>query len=365
MKKAMMIVLALVMVLSLAGCGGQTGGSENGGSEGYAQGEYQMIMQVVTGSGTLYDEWSQEFAALVEEMSGGRIAVEQHVAGAIVAAGDIPAAVIDGTLDASWDYTGLWAGYQHAAPLFTSVPGLFSDGRDYWMWMYEGGGLELLQGYAEDLGVKVFPVGFIDSEIFMWSNRKVESIDDLRAMSFRMMPIMGEALEREGFSSVFMPAGELIPSLETGALDGAEFAIPVFDQLLGFQDVADYYHYPGFHQPSAFLTLHMNMDWWNSLPSDLQKTVERACQVATMETWLDQGFRNIDALEDFEGKAERVPLTPELVEALDDIHQRYIESIRTSEPFTYEVYQSIEEFGKRWYPYKEAIRMEYPERYFE
>ncbi|GIS19430.1 MAG: hypothetical protein CM15mP120_13460 [Pseudomonadota bacterium] len=46
-----------------------------------------------------------------------------------------------------------------------------------------------------------------------------------------------------------IPGGEIFQALEKGAIDASKFALPVVDQSLGFNRVAKYNYYPGWHQP--------------------------------------------------------------------------------------------------------------------
>ena len=93
-----------------------------------------------------------------------------------------------------------------------------------------------------------------------------------------MMPLMGDVLSKHGFSVAFVPASEIIPDLQRGVLDAAEYSISAFDLTLGIHEVCNYVMLPGIHQPTGSLEVLINKDAWNELPDDLKKAVEIAIE---------------------------------------------------------------------------------------
>jgi TRAP-type mannitol/chloroaromatic compound transport system substrate-binding protein len=56
---------------------------------------------------------------------------------------------------------------------------------------------------------------------------------------------------RIGMNVQTMPAGEIFPSLQSGALDAAEWVGPWNDLALGLHRVRSNYYYPSIIEPSA------------------------------------------------------------------------------------------------------------------
>jgi TRAP-type mannitol/chloroaromatic compound transport system substrate-binding protein len=81
---------------------------------------------------------------------------------------------------------------------------------------------------------------------------------------------------RMGITTVGMAGGEIVPALERGLIDGAEWAIPSRDIVIGFQNAAKYYYMPSFRQPPAYHELIVNRKRWAELPADLQAIVKYA-----------------------------------------------------------------------------------------
>ncbi len=363
MKKrylAGLLVLVLIMT-SLVGCSGQASTSDNANQTAP---EKQIVWKVqgYTPAGTLYDEYGKRLADNITTMSNGRLKIEWYPADAIVPSVDGPQAVRDGVLDGLFDYSGLWSSVEYAAPLFCSSPGLFSDPTDMVAWLDYGGGRELLQEMGDKIGVHIEPAGVYDMENFLWANKPIDSIEALKSVKLRMMPIMGEILAANGCNVVFMSAAEIIPSMERGVIDAGEYSIPALDQTFGFQDVAKYYMRPGFHQPCATQQLVINKKNWESLPEDLKRIIQVACKENQMYMLNDAAARSIKAMEDFEKMGvELVVMPDEMIATLQEWTNAWYEKKVKEDPFLAKVHQSQVEFLKMWAPYKQTEKIPYPD----
>ena len=60
-----------------------------------------------------------------------------------------------------------------------------------------------------------------------------------------------------------LPGGEIFQALEKGAIDATEFSLPVVDERLGFDRVARFNYFPGWHQPftAAHLVVGIGSAW--------------------------------------------------------------------------------------------------------
>src|SRR5262245_46360810 len=89
------------------------------------------------------------------------------------------------------------------------------------------------------------------------------------------MPDPGaEVLRRMGATVVLLPAGEIAPALKSGAIDGSELVGPWMDMAIGIHQAADYYYYPGFHEPGTNNAVGINKGVWESLAASDQKIIE-------------------------------------------------------------------------------------------
>ena len=78
-----------------------------------------------------------------------------------------------------------------------------------------------------------------------WFNKEINSVDDLKGLKMRIPGMGGEVMQRAGATQVTVPASEIFTSLQTGAIDAAEWVGPYNDLTLGLHKAARYYYYPG------------------------------------------------------------------------------------------------------------------------
>src|SRR5260370_20930452 len=102
-----------------------------------------------------------------------------------------------------------------------------------------------------------------------------------------MPGVGGEVLRRLGGVVVNLAAGEIIPSLRSGAIDASEFAGPWVDMALGLHKAAKCYYYPGFHEPGAAISLAVNKKLWDGLGRTERSVIETAAAARTPPSYAD------------------------------------------------------------------------------
>ncbi|MCD6358551.1 MAG: TRAP transporter substrate-binding protein DctP, partial [Dehalococcoidia bacterium] len=312
-------------------------------------------------AGMIYHTTLEAFAKRVEEASGGRMKLEVYPAGAVVKTMEGLTGVSKGIIQANYAYSALWMGKIPAAPLLCSVPCDLND-VDMYLWLTKGGGMDLYQEMYDtnNFNVKVFLAGIVGIQNFQWTNDPIATIDDMKGVKLRMMPPMGDVLKENGMSVAFLSAAEIMPALERGVIDGAEFASSAFDYSAGYHEVCKYHTVPGIHQPSSVLEITVNKDAWNDLPTDLQYIWQNCCDAHIWECWGMENWANLDAEEAFiENGNVAVQLTPETIATLTDWTAKYFDEKSAEDPFFAKVRKSQVEFGKRWYPFRATAFVPY------
>ena len=223
-----------------------------------------------------------ELAKSIEQMSGGRLKIEPLPVGAVVGFFEVLDAVNRGALDGGLTWPGLWAGKHIAAGLFGSpLGGPFGMGQnEFTAWLFSGGGQELYNELLQK-ELRMDVVAHFTTiqpfwEAFGWLKKPVSNLEDLKKVKFRSSGIGLEMFRRMGISTVGMAGGDIVPSLERGVIDGAEWAIPSRDIVMGFQQAAKFYYMPSFRQPPTYHELIVNRKKWAELPPDLQAIVKYA-----------------------------------------------------------------------------------------
>jgi len=247
--------------------------------------------------------WAQD----IERLSGGRMKIDLYSSGELVPAFEIYDSVRVGTLDAGHTWAGYNIGKFPACTLFAATPAFF-DLLGYMTWMYEGGGKELWQEMYGD-NVVVLPAGMLWAEGGGWANKMIQSLSDFKGLKYRTVLIWGQILSEAGASVVTLPAGDIVPSLQRGTLDAAEFSTPVTDVPLGFHEVAKYCYFPGLHQIAGFLELIINPKKWQALPDDMKQVVQKFKEYGTQVVKFPKEMQQ-DILERFVKKynAQKDPM---------------------------------------------------------
>jgi TRAP-type mannitol/chloroaromatic compound transport system substrate-binding protein len=296
-----------------------------------------------------------ELGRSVEQMSGGRLKIEPLAVGAVVGFFEVLDAVNRGALDAGLTWPGLWAGKNSAAGLFGSpLGGPFGMGaNEFTAWLFAGGGQDLYNELLQK-ELKMDVVAFFTTvqplwEAFGWTKRPIKNLEDLRKLKFRSSGIGLEMFRRMGATTVGMAGGDIVPSLERGVIDGAEWAIPSRDIVMGFQQAAKYYYMPSFRQPPTFHELIVNRKKWAELPPDLQAIVKYAAmaEITRLAAYtVDQDSQAADELVNKHGV--QIVRTPEdILKAELDAIDKVLDAEAQKNPFFARVLSAQREYAKK------------------
>jgi len=220
-----------------------------------------------------------------EKMSGGRLKIEVLPGGAIVPPFEVFDATSRGVLDVGMAPFGYILGKSLAGIPLSHGPVFGMDGVDYFGWYYDGGGMELLEEFYRDvikLDLVAFPIPTDYPQALGWFTKPITNLEDLKGMKYRIYGIGAETYGKLGVSVVTLPGGEIVPAMERGVIEGAEWINCLEDKKLGLNNVAKYYYTPGMHEPVTGGQLMINRSIWEKLSPDLQEIVKVASVHATM-----------------------------------------------------------------------------------
>ncbi len=348
----------------LAAAGLITAGPEPAFAQGGASKEVAWKVQTTWPQANLLQESPTIMAKAIEEMSGGRLKMEVLSAGVVVPPFEVLDAVHKGVLDAAHAWPGYWTGKNMAAGLFGPPPaGPFGLGRDEFLsWLHVGGGMELYNELLQK-ELKLNVVAFFTTtlcywEAFGWFRKPFDTLADLKKMKFRTSGLGLQMMRGMGVAAVQMPGGEVIPALERGTIDGAEWAIPSHDILMGFQNVTKYYYMPDMRQPPGIQEFLINKSKWDELPADLKAIVKNALLAEIMRmnnASIDLDSKAIKELVEKHGvKIMRTP--EEVLKAQLAAVDKVYEEEAAKNPFFAKVLASQREFARRVVPHAAQIR---------
>ena len=245
-----------------------------------------------------------EFGADVAALTGGSLTIEVLPAGAVVGPRDIMDAVDAGLVEGGFAWTHYWGGKHVAANLFgapVAGAGVGLDNIAFLSWFQYGGGKELYDRLWDEMGVNVkgFMLQPVGPEALGWFPKQITSMDDFRQMRFRAPPgMVGAAYADIGVPAVAMGGGDILPALEKGTIDAAEWCCPKPDSVFGFQKVLKHYYLQGLHQVTVNADMYVNRDFYDSLTEIEQKALEVAANASLSKSLSYRIFENGKALKD-------------------------------------------------------------------
>ena len=238
---------------------------------------------------------ASRLAERIGELSDGRIDIEVFAAGELIPAFEVFDAVARGTMQMGHSSPTYWRGTLPAAPVFSSVPfGMLAS--EHKAWMDHGGGLELWREIYGARDIVPFVAGNTGAQMGGWFKREILSIDDLAGLKMRISGFGAEVIQRAGAVPVSLPGEELFTSLATGVIDATEWNGPFNDMAFGLHEVAPYYYYPGWHEPSGVLEALVSRDAWEALSPHLQTVIDAACRAEADFVVAEFAARNQRAL---------------------------------------------------------------------
>lgn len=261
-------------------------------------------------------------AKVLKEESDGAIVLEVHEPGNIVPAFAITQAVQEQKVPAGYTWLGYDQGHLPASPLISAVP-FGMDPMEFMAWWYNAGGQQLAEEIYHKRGLQPILCGLISPETAGWFRYPIHSLDDLKGLKIRFAGLGGRVLQRLGASVTILPGGEIFPALEKGAIDATEYSLPAVDNQLGFDRLAKYNYFPGWHQPATAFHMVINLKVWKNLALKDQKIMETACTSGVTRSLAEAEAIQGAALEDLARKGVKPSvLSDELISIL---HQTSLE----------------------------------------
>ena len=287
----------------------------------------------------------ENFARRVGEMSNGRLTVRVYGGGEVVPPFEVFDAVSQGVAEMGHGASYYWKGKIPSSVFYTAVP-FGMTAQEMNGWLHYGGGLELWRELYAPFGVRPFAGGSTGVQMAGWFNRELKSASDLDGLKMRIPGLAGEVFAASGGTAVRLAGGEIYTSMQTGVIDAVEWVGPYNDRTLGLMEVAEYYYYPGWHEPGAMLEFTVNQEAFDRLPADLQAIVEGAAR-ATNQDMLDEfTARNNQSLnsllDDYAVKLR--PLPDDVMDVLHSNSVVALEQLKAGDPMAQKIAASYEEF---------------------
>ena len=255
--------------------------------------EWEMATSWPAALVTLFGS-AQHFANEVGRLTGGRFKINPRPAGEIVGGLEVLPTVRDLGVQSGHTASYYYVGLSPVQQFGTAVPFGLTQ-RQQNAWLYKGGGLEMLhEFYAEEHGIIAFPAGGTGCQMGGWFTKELNSVADLQGLKMRIPGLAGRVLQNLGGEQVTLAGGEILPAIQQGAIDGAEFVGPTDDLILGLDQFAGdlFYYHPGWWEPGTAVEVQFPLSLWNDLPAEYQAAIEIAAASTNINTIADYDVRN-------------------------------------------------------------------------
>jgi TRAP-type mannitol/chloroaromatic compound transport system substrate-binding protein len=240
----------------------------------------------------IFHEFALDFAKKVNDTTGGDLKIEVLPAGAVVPAFGLLDAVSKGTLDGGHGVLVYHYGKQPALALWGSGPAFGMDGNMLLAWHKYGGGKDLLNKLYNSIGANVvsFPYGPMPTQPLGWFKKPITRVDDFKGLKFRTVGISIDVFTGLGSAVNALPGGEIVPAMDRGLLDAAEFNNASSDRVLGFPDVSKVCMLQSYHQNAEQFEILFNKTKFDGLPPKMKALIESTVEAASQ----DMSWKAID-----------------------------------------------------------------------
>jgi TRAP-type mannitol/chloroaromatic compound transport system substrate-binding protein len=250
----------------------------------------------------IFHEYANDFAKKVNDMAGGRLKIEVLPSGSVVPAFQLLEAVNKGTLDGGHGVLAYHYGKSPALALWGSGPAYGMDPNMVLAWHNHGGGRALLEEIYKSLGMDVVSrvYGPMPTQPLGWFKKPIAKVADLKGLKYRTVGLAVDVFTELGAAVNPLPGGEIVPALDRGLIDAAEFNNATSDRLLGFPDVVKNCMLQSFHQSGEQFEILFNKAKYDALPAELKSIIDYSVQASSADmSWkaIERNSKDYDEMK--------------------------------------------------------------------
>jgi TRAP-type mannitol/chloroaromatic compound transport system substrate-binding protein len=263
----------------------------------------------------IFHEYANDFAKKVNDMAGGRLKIEVLPSGSVVPAFQLLEAVNKGTLDGGHGVVAYHYGKNSALALWGSGPAFGMDPNMLLAWHSYGGGKALLEEIYKAINMDVvsYLYGPMPTQPLGWFKKPVARVEDMKGLKFRTVGLAVDVFTELGLAVNPLPGGEIVPALDRGLIDAAEFNNASSDRVLGFPDVVKNCMLQSFHQSGEQFEILFNKTKYNALPQELKSIIDYAVQAASADMSWKAIDRNTKDYEELKKAGVKFYKTPDAI----------------------------------------------------
>jgi TRAP-type mannitol/chloroaromatic compound transport system substrate-binding protein len=198
-----------------------------------------------------------------------------------------------------------------------------------------------------------------------WFKKPVTKVDDLKGLKFRTVGLAVDIYKGMGAAVNPLPGGEIVPALDRGLIDAAEFNNASSDRLLGFPDVAKNCMLQSFHQCSEQFEIIFNKKKYDTLPDDLKALLRHAMEAASADmSWKAIHRYSTDYLEMAAKQGVKFYKTPDAILRKQlEIWDQVVATKSAENPDFKKVIESMRAFAQRACRWQNDTNVDYKMAY--
>ena len=316
-----------------------------------AQGPISFRFQSTWPSKDIFHEYALDFAKTVNDMTGGDLKIEVLPAGAVVPAFGLLEAVSKGTLDGGHGVLVYHYGKSTALALWGSGPGFGMDANMLLAWHKWGGGKELLEKIYQGINANVvsFPYAPLFTQPLGWFKKPITKWEDFKGLKYRTVGISIDVFTGMGAAVNALPGGEIVPAMDRGLLDAAEFNNMSSDRALGFADVSKVCMLQSYHQNAEQLEISFNKTKFDALPAKMKAIISNAVDASSAQMqWkaIDRNSQDYITLQTVD-KVKFYKTPDSILKKQLDVYDQVVAKKAADNPLFKEIIESQKKFAQR------------------
>lgn len=308
----------------------------------------------------IFNEFAQDFAKKVNDMSGGELRIDVYPTNSIVKAFGIQNAVHKGILDGGHGVPTYWHDRNHAFSLFGSGPGFGMTANQLLAWIHYGGGQQLYDELVQKelaLNIQGFMYGPMPAQPFGWFRERINSLKDLQGLRFRAVGLSADVYREMGLKVTALQPSEIVSWLDKGLIDAAEFNNPSSDRALGFPSVTSVCMLKSYHQSGEVFEVIFNKERFDGLSFELRSIIRYALQASSADmSWKAAERYSDDFQEMRQRQGVRYYTTPDdILKAELVAWKKIIARESAASPIFRRVIESQMRFARRVVDFENAV----------
>src|SRR6185503_18846888 len=141
-----------------------------------------------------------------------------------------------------------------------------------------------------NLDVVSFLYGPMPTQPLGWYKKPIQKSTDFKGLKFRTVGLSIDIFTGLGAAVNALSGAEIVPAMDRGLLDAAEFNNATSDRVLGFADVSKVCMLQSFHQSAEQLEITFNKAKFDALPDKMKAIIENAAEASSA----DMSWKSID-----------------------------------------------------------------------